>query len=92
MSEYVDITDAKSEAKRQIHSREIQKYCIEKMTLPRKWPVNARILRRIKKTVEPKETETYLTNRNPRNLEFLRIALKPEGYKLDNPGRSFWNK
>lgn len=34
----------------------------------------------------------YLVNRNPRNLEKLSIAYKPDGYHLDNPGRKFWNK
>lgn len=62
------------------------------MTLPRRWPKNSQILNKIKKTVAPVEGQTYLTNRNPRNLEFLRIANKPLGYRLDKPGRSFWNK
>ncbi|CAH2093556.1 unnamed protein product [Euphydryas editha] len=31
-------------------------------------------------------------NRNPRNLERMRIARKPDGYHLDKPGRSFWHK
>ncbi|XP_061722821.1 large ribosomal subunit protein uL18m [Cydia pomonella] len=31
-------------------------------------------------------------NRNPRNLERIRIARKPDGYHLDNPGRKFWHK
>jgi len=34
----------------------------------------------------------YLINRNPRNLERLRIAYKPKGYFLEKPGRSFWHK
>lgn len=63
-----------------------------KMTLPRKWPSSPAILKRIKKTVEPAEGGKYLVNRNPRNLEFLRIAYKPAGYELDKPGRCFWNK
>ncbi|XP_018336394.1 39S ribosomal protein L18, mitochondrial-like [Agrilus planipennis] len=33
-----------------------------------------------------------LTNRNPRNLEKLRIAYKPSGYHVDRPGKSFWHK
>lgn len=33
-----------------------------------------------------------LINRNPRNLERLRIARKPNGYHLEKPGRSFWHK
>ncbi|KAL4713636.1 hypothetical protein ACJJTC_002983 [Scirpophaga incertulas] len=31
-------------------------------------------------------------NRNPRNLERMRIARKPDGYHLDNPGRKYWHK
>lgn len=31
-------------------------------------------------------------NRNPRNLERLRIAYKPSGYHLEAPGREFWHK
>lgn len=31
-------------------------------------------------------------NRNPRNLERLRIARKPDGFHLDKPIRSFWHK
>ncbi|KAM3963906.1 mitochondrial ribosomal protein L18 [Aphomia sociella] len=31
-------------------------------------------------------------NRNPRNLERLRIARKPDGYHLEKPGRKFWHK
>lgn len=31
-------------------------------------------------------------NRNPRNLEKLRIARKPDGFHLDKPGRNFWHK
>lgn len=31
-------------------------------------------------------------NRNPRNLEKLRIAYKPAGYHLEKPGREFWHK
>ncbi|XP_046661517.1 39S ribosomal protein L18, mitochondrial-like [Homalodisca vitripennis] len=35
---------------------------------------------------------TFYYNRNPRNLEKLRIALKPQGFHLDKPGKSYWNK
>ncbi|XP_021937462.1 39S ribosomal protein L18, mitochondrial isoform X3 [Zootermopsis nevadensis] len=31
-------------------------------------------------------------NRNPRNLERLRIAWRPTGYHLEVPGREFWHK
>lgn len=46
----------------------------------------------IKNTVKPVEGQTYLVNRNPRNLEFLRIAHKPLGYQLDKHGKAAWNK
>ncbi|XP_013184181.1 large ribosomal subunit protein uL18m [Amyelois transitella] len=35
---------------------------------------------------------TEFVNRNPRNLEKIRIARKPDGYHLDKPGRKFWHK
>lgn len=34
----------------------------------------------------------YVFNRNPRNLEKMRIAYKPAGYHLEKPGREFWHK
>jgi len=34
----------------------------------------------------------FVNNRNPRNLEKLRIADKPQGWELDQEGRSYWNK
>jgi hypothetical protein len=33
-----------------------------------------------------------VTNRNPRNLERMRIGLKPQGFNLETPGKSFWHK
>lgn len=33
-----------------------------------------------------------IVNRNPRNLERLRIARKPQGYHLEEPGHSYWHK
>ncbi|XP_029665098.1 39S ribosomal protein L18, mitochondrial [Formica exsecta] len=35
---------------------------------------------------------TKIENRNPRNLERLRIARKPQGYHLEIPGRTYWHK
>ncbi|XP_020294906.1 39S ribosomal protein L18, mitochondrial [Pseudomyrmex gracilis] len=35
---------------------------------------------------------TEIVNRNPRNLERLRIARKPQGYHLEVPGHSYWHK
>ena len=31
-------------------------------------------------------------NRNPRNLELLRIARKPVGWTLEKPGREYWHR
>lgn len=33
-----------------------------------------------------------VTNRNPRNLERLLIARKPQGYHLEKQFRNFWHK
>ncbi|XP_043276598.1 39S ribosomal protein L18, mitochondrial [Venturia canescens] len=38
------------------------------------------------------ENTKSLQNRNPRNLELLRIARKPTGWHLEKPGREFWHK
>lgn len=65
------------------------------MVLPRKFPHNKQILKRITNTVLPKEGEQYVVNRNPRNLEFLRIANKNKGYELDAPfakNANYWHK
>lgn len=50
-------------------------------------PLTAPLLCRLSSTAP-----TEFVNRNPRNLERIRIARKPEGYHLDNPGRKFWHK
>jgi large subunit ribosomal protein L18 len=65
------------------------------MTLPRKFPRNKQVLRRIQETFKPKDVEQYVINRNPRNLEFLRIAHKNKGYELDqkfSKNAGFWHK
>merc|ERR1712071_118547 len=38
------------------------------------------------------EINTHLYNHNPRNLERLRIARKPQGYALDDIPTNFWNR
>lgn len=50
------------------------------------------IRREIHSNQELIETCTEIVNRNPRNLERLRIARKPVGYKLEKPGHSYWHK
>lgn len=41
---------------------------------------------------KPAENVSYMHNRNPRNLEMMRIANRPDGYHLDEPGKCFWHK
>lgn len=55
-------------------------------------PTSAHVLRKLKKISLPKDDAVYMINRNPRNLEKLRIGYKPDGYHLEKPGRSFWHK
>lgn len=65
------------------------------MVLPRKFPHQKEIIKRISETVKPLPTETYKINRNPRNLEFLRIAYKNRGYGLDakfSKDANYWHK
>lgn len=62
------------------------------MVLPRKFPVFRQIKKKIQKSLEPSPDAKYVVNRNPRNLEFIRIARMNQGYEYDKPGRVFWNK
>ncbi|KAJ6635243.1 39S ribosomal protein L18, mitochondrial [Pseudolycoriella hygida] len=55
-------------------------------------PRPSRILTKVKELTQMEEGVKYMTNRNPRNLERLRIAYKPKGYHLEEPGRNFWHK
>lgn len=48
--------------------------------------------REIHSNAEAIESCTEVVNRNPRNLERLRIARKPQGYHLEVPGRMYWHK
>ncbi|KAK4878476.1 hypothetical protein RN001_010982 [Aquatica leii] len=52
------------------------------------------IIRRFSRAIQIKNNEInpIFTNRNPRNLEYLRIAYKPDGYYIDKPGRCYWHK
>ncbi|XP_060533042.1 large ribosomal subunit protein uL18m [Cylas formicarius] len=38
------------------------------------------------------EISPMFTNRNPRNLEKMRIGYKPDGYHLERPGKTYWHK
>ncbi|GAB1864633.1 39S ribosomal protein L18, mitochondrial [Camponotus japonicus] len=46
----------------------------------------------IRNNAESIERCHKVVNRNPRNLERLRIARKPQGYHLEKPGCMFWHK
>ncbi|XP_030376393.1 39S ribosomal protein L18, mitochondrial [Scaptodrosophila lebanonensis] len=52
---------------------------------------SARVFHKIKELTTLQSDGSYATNRNPRNLERLRIAYKPRGYHLEKPGRSYWH-
>ncbi|KYQ55309.1 39S ribosomal protein L18, mitochondrial [Trachymyrmex zeteki] len=51
-----------------------------------------RVHRELHGNTELIETCTEIVNRNPRNLERLRIARKPSGYHLNKPGHMYWHK
>ncbi|XP_055627044.1 39S ribosomal protein L18, mitochondrial [Toxorhynchites rutilus septentrionalis] len=51
-----------------------------------------RIFRKIQELNKCRDDLRYLVNRNPRNLERLRIAYKTDGYHLEKPGRNYWHK
>lgn len=55
-------------------------------------PSTARVFHKLKELNKVIDGAAYLTNRNPRNLEKMRIAYKPSGYQLEQPGRNFWHK
>ncbi|XP_018566302.1 39S ribosomal protein L18, mitochondrial [Anoplophora glabripennis] len=49
--------------------------------------------RRQSSTAAPQNVvSSVFTNRNPRNLEKLRIGYKPDGYHVDRPGKCYWHK
>merc|ERR1712137_902826 len=50
------------------------------------------LLRRYASTSSNGCVNLFVYNRNPRNLERLRIAPKLQGYALDNKPTNFWNR
>lgn len=57
-----------------------------------KWSTSRAVHRLLVDCAKPAENGTYFHNRNPRNLEMMKIAHRPDGYWLDSPGRCFWHK
>lgn len=55
-------------------------------------PTTQRVFHKLKELYKVTDNAAFLVNRNPRNLEKLRIAYKPSGYHLEQPGRNFWHK
>ncbi|XP_058120578.1 large ribosomal subunit protein uL18m [Anopheles ziemanni] len=51
-----------------------------------------RILSKIRQTNQASNGELCMVNRNPRNLERLRLAYKTDGYHLEKPVRNFWHR
>ncbi|XP_055596031.1 39S ribosomal protein L18, mitochondrial [Uranotaenia lowii] len=51
-----------------------------------------RIYHKIQELHKATEGVRCMVNRNPRNLERLRIAYRTEGYHLERTGRNFWHK
>ncbi|XP_055374851.1 39S ribosomal protein L18, mitochondrial [Condylostylus longicornis] len=53
---------------------------------------SARVKHKIQELTKPEAGVVYAYNKNPRNLERLGYAYKPQGYHLEKPGRSYWHK
>uniref|UniRef100_A0AAG5DS45 Large ribosomal subunit protein uL18m n=1 Tax=Anopheles atroparvus TaxID=41427 RepID=A0AAG5DS45_ANOAO len=51
-----------------------------------------KILSKIRQTNQVTTGTLYMINRNPRNLERLRLASKTDGYHLEKPVRNFWHR
>lgn len=59
---------------------------------PNKHLKRGRVYAKLMECMKPDEGAVFVQNRNPRNLEMMKIAYRPDGYHLDNPGRRFWHK
>lgn len=54
---------------------------------------NLKSLRNLSTTaVSNGEISPVLTNRNPRNLEKMRIGYKPDGYHVEKKTKRFWHR
>lgn len=59
---------------------------------PRKLFPSSGVLKKLLNAAKPDPDGLFMHNRNPRNLEMMKIAYKPYGYHLERPGRCFWHK
>lgn len=58
----------------------------------KKMMTSQRVKTALMETIRPKANTVYVENRNPRNLEMMKIAYRPSGYHLEAPGRCFWHR
>lgn len=58
----------------------------------KKLVTSSKVIKILSDCAKPKENVVHMENRNPRNLEMMKIAYRPNGYHLEAPGRRFWHK
>lgn len=54
--------------------------------------MNYQYLRQFTTKLQKNKVGLNFVNRNPRNLEKMRIGYKPDGYHVDNPGKCYWHR
>lgn len=57
-----------------------------------RFPKSKSVLTKLSAINQKEATQTFLYNRNPKNLEKLKIAYNHNGYHLEKPGKTFYNK
>lgn len=61
--------------------------------MPKRTLISSVVRKKIYDLTKPAaEDAVYMHNRNPRNLELMKIAYKPDGFHLEHSGKCFWNK
>lgn len=59
---------------------------------PKKPFPSQRVLGKLLAAAKPAADGIFVHNRNPRNLEMMKIAYKPDGYHLEKPDKSYWHR
>lgn len=57
-----------------------------------RFPNAKSVLTKLATIYEKDSNQTFLYNRNPKNLEKLKIAYNHDGFHLEKPGKTFYNK
>uniref|UniRef100_A0A336KSE6 Large ribosomal subunit protein uL18m n=1 Tax=Culicoides sonorensis TaxID=179676 RepID=A0A336KSE6_CULSO len=57
-----------------------------------RFPNTRKIVAKLNEIVKKDAFESYLYNRNPKNLEKLNIAYNHAGFYLEKPGKTYYNK